>query len=558
MNPTTSAFAKTTTNPKTIATKKDTIKSQTFFEEVSQANSNTDIQDIIAISGVELESLVKAKLPQKILYSDKPLSAKNAAIRELTPHELGHNLGFLYTESLHATGSMLSEFHKHQLGNPSIRQPVEGAPTTEAILERLCYPLEETFVVCNMGIVGHGLFACKDIPSGTVLFLYAGIIDKGREFEKQNSDDYAMALSNDGSFTISSKKAGNLSRFMQYLPIDLNERKENIIEKVIAQQGRQAELAIKEKPEMMENFFKELFANAWDDFEGIYFQDQNIKKEVAKSNISISNILIGETSVLVCWAPDLIKQNEQIGFSYGNSYWKTSQCNPIFFDKKGEIILPFNYHLSAERSNFSNISSPQLYDNAVMNFKMGNYYQSALELIQAITKFGDENCNSLEVATCYSTLASCFRDLKKSNLALQAIEQAISIYKLHNESSEKIKQKYETCIILHFTNKNKFDLAAIYKYAINLYKANKFLQSSYVLHLLIDKQQYDEQITTKLLSDRATYYSTLASCYRELNQYDLAIVNIKKGLEIIKSLEMPSDPKRVEAYEKKLAGLENS
>lgn len=404
-----------------------------------QAKPVTNLQELIP--------LVTAKPLEKIAYSDKPLPllAKDAEIEELPPEQLAEKLGFTYTEGVYATNGIVNELKMYFEENQSDND-VPGYPTNAAILSRLENPLNDTFVVCNAGVAGNALFTKRRISAGEVLFLYAGIVKHANKYDLNNNYSIDTGIGAKGSFLIDSESAGNLSRCMSHLPIDLKERDKIIIEKMLQKDNiKVTEQVVEEYYEAFKElgYLNEMHGNLWDDFEGVTFDDPTVRKNIAKFNVYIRNTVINGVSLTICWAPDSIEADQQIGFSYSNFYWKNSHRNPLYFDQKGKIILPFNYHLSDELASFSTVPPKKLYNSAIDKFNSTNYNGAILDLLQTIINFKDSNRNTIPVANCYSTLASCFRETGDLETALLACKEAVRIYEMcKKDLTPKLRSKY--------------------------------------------------------------------------------------------------------------------
>lgn len=86
-----------------------------------------------------------------------------------------------------------------------------------------------------------------------------------------------------------------------------------------------------------------------------------------------------------------------------------------------------------------------IYAKGISAFKKQNYSQAAQEINRALIIFLQNN-SSVEAATCYSTLASCYRELKQYEEAINCCSNAINLTrKQDGECSQemiKLNEKY--------------------------------------------------------------------------------------------------------------------
>ena len=283
-----------------------------------------------------MEILVEAKRLEKIPYSDKPLP-QGGTIEYLSSEEFEKKLGFTYTESLQGDRKELSKYLKDKELLSQIRNRMD-LPKDEAVLERLANPLD-CLVVCKMDDqVGHGLFASKDIPAGTVLFMYSGTIEAAKTYEKGDEYTYCWGSLNSNAIEkiVSAKQAGGLSRFMQHLPQDQERHKKHLKQELLKQFNP---VLIAERGINLDEFVEELMQQAKDhELEDVKFHDLKMKEQLATGNVHVCQTVINGVPVIACVAEYDIKAGEQIGFSYGESYWKTAEKKPCYFLKDGNLI----------------------------------------------------------------------------------------------------------------------------------------------------------------------------------------------------------------------------
>jgi tetratricopeptide (TPR) repeat protein len=132
-------------------------------------------------------------------------------------------------------------------------------------------------------------------------------------------------------------------------------------------------------------------------------------------------------------ANENIAPNSPLGFAYGKDYWLISGKQPRYFYADGALIP-----LSAYRNTFYNRAGSPLpllsgiiqpdprvyYDSALALYKKGQFSQAIEKLLRAVEGYQQKK---KELATCYDTLASCYRDNKENAKAVVACQKAIEL-----------------------------------------------------------------------------------------------------------------------------------
>lgn len=258
--------------------------------------------------------------------------------------------GFKYTESIFMPSNIAGmRFDPHD----------ELAFIWEALQERLEHPLSDSLVICKINDeVGYGVFARNFIPAGTMIGLYAGVL----EVKTPAMNAYGFDLTGEAHLRSNADKVGGITRFVQHMPFSLN---------AIAR-------AIREKSSNLKDLLVILDAN------GIFFDDSDVEKiaEIIKEGPEATADFINyQVSVLAARYKEQMREcemnshldnisdlatmniqalplsfdnkkftyfqaccdiipGEQLGVTYGHSYWEMRQQEPKYFNRRGQIIEP--------------------------------------------------------------------------------------------------------------------------------------------------------------------------------------------------------------------------
>ncbi|MFN7094574.1 MAG: SET domain-containing protein-lysine N-methyltransferase, partial [Burkholderiales bacterium] len=385
-----------TTSNRLVSLPLETFKQSrnNLFEPQLETAAENKITDPSTLSIIK-DPIVKAEALDKIPFAIKPLP-QGGEIVYLTPAEFQEKFGCTYSESLHGNKEELSAY----LGNEKLYKALQNVELSEPRLKDVYYRLNnplQSAVICDMGEVGYGLFASKDIAPGTVLFMYSGQVEI---VGKQSIQDYYASSwllgidLKDKQFQqlqaknvnplISSAKVGNLSRFMQHLPSSLDNELGDII-----------------------------------------FTDKNSLNAIATNNVQFCTMIINNTPTLVCWTENGIEKHEQIGFSYGRNYWNFGSREPLYFDKMGAVIPTHSY---TYKSNLIRAKRLNLYRQGLRDYEAARYIRAiqtiegALLTEKTINQFFEQD--NAFYANGFFTLAYCYLKLNNIAIATRSFEKA--------------------------------------------------------------------------------------------------------------------------------------
>lgn len=198
--------------------------------------------------------------------------------------------------------------------------------------------------------------------------------------------------------------------------------------------------------------------------------------------------------------------------------------------------------------NKEQINPMHLYHEAVKEYNKKDKpsLDNALSLLdQAIELFRHKTSkvDSEECFKCYSTIISCHRELKNYDKAINYAEHVISLFSGKIELSKVIK-KYNECLKLKGDSPGQ-----IYNQAINDFKSKQYNLALYKLLFAVERFDINTQ-----KFELAYCHSTLASCYRELKSYEIAVEHCEKSFELRKGC-LKGDNKLIKDTEKKLEDL---
>ncbi len=492
--------------------------------------------------------LIHANELKQIPYLDK----ETQKLSYLTPDEFQKKYSAIYTESLFANQQ---DIH-HHLDNTNLLtmiQSVPDQPNDAAVLDRLEHPLQDLALYDAGENVGSGLIALKDIPPGTVLFLYSGHVEAVKTIHMGYEYDYLwMPREINPHQVINATHYRGLSGFLQHLPIDSNKHKaylkKGILEKIDATRIAAGGIDI-------DQYINEITKpSTGHELTNLIFKDAAVKMQLATSNVRPVHTVIKGIPVVVCVTDYGIKKGEIAGFDYGFEYGK--EKTPRYFTKKGDLIPIHAYtNQGSSRDTVSirallqceKINPLVKYQEGIAFYKSKQYLLARESLLQALDQFIKKlGENVIECANCYSTLASCQRELGESIQAAQSCEKAMAIFsKVDPLKLEKTAEKHLSCLKL---------IDQTYEYyetGIKFYKHSEYkVAQKYLLAAL-------EQFSKKNQKEEmATCHSALASCYRELKNSEQAIMHGEQALSLRTELYEPTD-RRVTAMKEKLEKLQS-
>lgn len=271
--------------------------------------------------------VLKAALPSFIPIADKPLNL-GGKIEYLAIDEFQKHFNFVYNDSIsldkQAQITPFSENIESELTSSQLKAQVE----------RILKVGYENLVICNMGNLGHGVFALKNIPKNHVVAIYGGTIINGDKVS--SPEDYALAF-HGANMSISTKLHRGIASLMQHLPEEIRFENAATLSSVLKMFGQNvSEEEIKLNVEMYST----------------EFQSENIKSFVAKENIRREYINYNNIPLITLVTRRDIKAGEQLGFNYGYCYWLSRKVTPEFFDTNGLVLSHSFYKRTFGQLNF--------------------------------------------------------------------------------------------------------------------------------------------------------------------------------------------------------------
>ena len=170
-----------------------------------------------------------------------------------------------------------------------------------------------------------------------------------------------------------------------------------------------------------------------------------------------------------------------------------------------------------------------MYQDAVEKFKAREYKLALPLLQQCLAIFWQKRGEkSVEVANTFSTMASCYRDNHQMDEAIECCKQALAIYsECKPDKLVETKTKLQTCLAKCAPDKKQ-----LYSEAVDEYKCKRYVVAKELLQYLLTFAEQN-QASEK---DIAYYYSTLASCEREMNENDSGLQHAKLAYALRKEL----------------------
>ena len=224
----------------------------------------------------------------------------------------------------------------------------------------------DNLVVCNMGEFGHGVFARKAIPAGSIVAFYAGVVAS----PQSGGSPYSLSVfekNKTASLVVDAVSVGGIARFFQHLPSNSHNLAEDLVkyfrtkpesfERYFLAKVEEDGLTPSEYAEAMAAlkydlaheknpaFFKGMFTEGSKMGEGEWEMDNLVADRVIRSDMAYANIeqftlVINSRPVVGFYSSRAIAEGEQLGFNYGLGYWvKNSRVLPRYFSKKGVAHL---------------------------------------------------------------------------------------------------------------------------------------------------------------------------------------------------------------------------
>lgn len=164
--------------------------------------------------------------------------------------------------------------------------------------------LQEFALISNKSC-GYGVITKRNIPKESYIMLYSGEYSVHMRDVKDERLIYAFAyeLELDKHIVIDAQNFGNYARFVNHLPSKHNLKR-------------------------------------------CYDIDDYTANSVATANLRQEVFLYQGYPLILFKAIKNIEEGEQLGFDYGNFYWKNTDIDPLLFYKKSDIIYPelYTYH----------------------------------------------------------------------------------------------------------------------------------------------------------------------------------------------------------------------
>lgn len=261
------------------------------------------------------EHLILSGPPNLFFYADKPLPS-GGVTDALTLSQLNQRLEepFEYLNGLHAKQKMLDLTVAAKRNNQKLVLPIKT-------LSKASFADPSAFVICDMGNVGHGLFANRDFEPGECLLLYAGDVLDDMPHEKLTGD-YVFSYRNERDYIVDGSRKGNLSRFVQHMPMNLNS-------------ASQEDVALDKNSE---GYLSEFWQ-----WRTITYKNELREQDVAWANLTVELVSIDDKPCIVFTNPNKIQKGQQLGVSYGFSYWLARNAKPALFDIFGNVIPDESY-----------------------------------------------------------------------------------------------------------------------------------------------------------------------------------------------------------------------
>ncbi|MFN7094251.1 MAG: hypothetical protein ACK4M7_02705, partial [Burkholderiales bacterium] len=159
--------------------------------------------------------------------------------------------------------------------------------------------------------------------------------------------------------------------------------------------------------------------------------------------LKVQEALIKGIPILAMVARRDIEAGEILGYNYGDGYWSMTNSTPRYFYKDGTLAPLSSY--SVKQSAFP------LYKKTLTDYQQGvnlyklEKYTEAIDLLnnKVLTNFMASGKPGIvfQIATCYSTLASCYRDIGDLESAKLCVETALGIFTFYKTqvNPEKIE-----------------------------------------------------------------------------------------------------------------------
>ena len=305
---------------------------------------------------------------------------------KITIQELYHKLGysFEFSENIYTQQTCL-------VNPPENFDLTHQANITPMVLKKLNSPVHDSLVVCKIDDkVGHGVFTREPIKYGEVVAIYSGEIKKNHppSLDKQ---EYQYSLGIDSSdkqerYSIDAINIGGIARFIEHLPQNNHKLTEQLLqlfrsdETALERYVKYAKFSKPANQEARQGFLQVLksdilhgtgeqfkcsrgIVKGQDSDTECELQNSTFKDgvEIAYSNLEVGTIFHQQKPIVFLHAARNISVGEQLGYSYGASYWRGINQLPRFFDLKGQTISYDQYSNAQMPLTFASPASKQAF-----------------------------------------------------------------------------------------------------------------------------------------------------------------------------------------------------
>lgn len=252
-----------------------------------------------------------------VQYADKPLLLGGLA-EEITLDALYKkaNANFIYSDALFS-----AKKHPPYRNSKQTQKSIEDKFTKNFKVHD--FTSIDSFVICNMGKLGHGVCANQDFEPYECFILYSGIIvEKDSDAPSIGQSDYEIKYQSKINLSVDAAERGNVSRFIQHMPLNHQTFKE----------------ITQEMPSYYEETNTSVKSDQFWQYENLVCKEGIDDTQVAWANLFTRLVWIRNKPCIVLFNPRKINAGEQLGFSYGDGYWIFRRQKPELFDLSGNII----------------------------------------------------------------------------------------------------------------------------------------------------------------------------------------------------------------------------
>lgn len=414
-----------------------------------------------------------------ISYAEKPLPLLEAkdGTYELTRSELEEKIKVPLDQDIWAEKKLLEQKY-----TPDIQKKLSHESISRADLDEFFYT-NHRITICNMGDLGHGIFASKEIQAGEKIGFYAGKIRT--KFHDSASDPAACFSITGTELQFDPYGSRSLLSFMQHLPLEetLNE------------------------------------------FE---FKNEEVRNKVQTANIVLKIHAVSITPTLqvpaiTAYSSRKIFPKEQIGYSYGsNVYWLHMGSEPEYFFKDGTVV-PREYY---RQTKVQVAAEDKAYDFTVHQGIFDNVNQRLWTPIfdwnnRVIAKIPPETLlPRLRIMNCISLIYDGGCGVLKEPVALNHLTktQAMKLTLSEKSELELLDQKGDTIKSLTVPHESQFAFKVLQKDLEENLTAKK--KPGGLLTLYKVRQSYLKTLSKETPTEGLGYFCDLLKVKQEdvLNQ----------------------------------------